>query len=155
MLTIAELEENRPGRGCRLQLAGSCRFQPGRQFWLRLLRVDNGPPPSSLRDYSHHLTPHDNFSVVTFQPSVALLPDFPVNYRPMTTDKLFRAFGGREILMDVTACVSRSSINHWVRNWFRSGTGFGDPCGGAGGWDTRLSRMRRWPRPAPRAIASL
>ena len=33
----------------------------------------------------------------------------------MTTDKLFRAFGGREILMDVTG-VSRNAINHWGRN---------------------------------------
>ena len=32
----------------------------------------------------------------------------------MTTIGLFKAFGGREIVMDI-AGVSRNTINHWVR----------------------------------------
>jgi hypothetical protein len=33
----------------------------------------------------------------------------------MTTEGLFRAFGGREYVMAVTG-VSRNAINHWLRN---------------------------------------
>ena len=33
----------------------------------------------------------------------------------MTTDRLFRAFGGREAVMAITG-VSRNAINHWARN---------------------------------------
>lgn len=33
----------------------------------------------------------------------------------MTTTGLFRAFGGREIVMAIVG-VNRNAINHWVRN---------------------------------------